>query len=184
MSDHGGAGVVQLDRRDRRSPWPRSTRPSRVRPAPRPRRSAGGGTSRLSGSGRWSTGSCPMIVSAAARIRAPERKFVYRGSRAAGLPSASRERRREPEQVVERRAAPRVDVLVGVADRGDRVAVAEQRCISSACATFVSWYSSSSTARNRARWSATISGYRSTTSSARSIWSPKSITPSSRFSSR
>ena len=56
--------------------------------------------------------------------------------------------------------------------------------ISSACATFVSWYSSSSTAWNRARWSATTSGNRVTISIARSIWSPKSITPSSVLSSR
>ncbi len=34
---------------------------------------------------------------------------------------------REPEQVVQRRATPRVDVLIRVSDRGDRVAGAEQR---------------------------------------------------------
>ncbi len=45
------------------------------------------------------------------------------GARAVGL----REFLGEPEQVVQRRAAPGVDVLIGVADRGDRVAVAEER---------------------------------------------------------
>ena len=49
---------------------------------------AGHGRSSLSGSGRWFTGTGPMMVSAAARIRAPERKFVYRGSFRAGDPSA------------------------------------------------------------------------------------------------
>ncbi len=34
------------------------------------------GTRRLSGSGRWASGSLEMIVSAASRIHAPERKLV------------------------------------------------------------------------------------------------------------
>ena len=45
------------------------------------------GTSRLSGSGRWAAGSGEMIVSAACRMRAPDRKFVNSGSRSAGEPS-------------------------------------------------------------------------------------------------
>ena len=79
------------------------------------------GTSRLSGSGRCAAGSGEMIVSAACRMRAPDRKFVNSGSRSAGEPSRLREVGREVEQVRQRRAAPRVDVLVGVADGGDRV---------------------------------------------------------------
>ena len=46
------------------------------------------GTRRLSGSGRCAAGSCPIRMSAASRIRAPERKLVYRGSFVASSPSA------------------------------------------------------------------------------------------------
>ena len=53
--------------------------------------------------------------------------------------------------------------------------------MSRAWATFVSWYSSSSTAEKRSRYWAHTSGLRSTTSRASVIWSPKSIAPRSRF---
>ena len=56
--------------------------------------------------------------------------------------------------------------------------------ISLACATLVSWYSSSSTAANRSRYSAPTSGCSVATCTASSIWSPKSMTPRSRFSRR
>ncbi len=45
------------------------------------------GTSRLPG-GRCASGTAPITASAAARMRAPERKFVYSGSCVAGVPSA------------------------------------------------------------------------------------------------
>ena len=56
--------------------------------------------------------------------------------------------------------------------------------INFACATSVSWYSSSSTAPNRCRYSIATCGCSSTTLSASEIWSPKSIAPRSRFSRR
>ena len=97
-------------------------------------------------------GSGAMTASAAARIRAPERKFVYSGSCATAVPSARGNCSGNSQQVEQAGAAPRVDVLVGVADRGHREARRRRRrAISSACATFVSWYSSSSTAPNRVR---------------------------------
>ena len=87
---------------------------------------AGNGTSRLPG-GRCASGTgADHRVGGRedARPRAEVRvQRQLRGGRAVG----PRELLREAEQVVERGPAPRVDVLVGVADRGDRVAGAEQR---------------------------------------------------------
>ena len=74
-----------------------------------------------------------------------------------GAPSAAGKSSAEAEDVGDRRAAPAVDRLVGVTDGGDRVAApalgrgtGEER-EDRACATEVSWYSSSSTTRYLAR---------------------------------
>ena len=83
------------------------------------------GTSRLSGSGRCAAGSCPISTSAASRIRAPERKLVYRGSLVAASPSALANCFGNSSRLNRRRAAPGVDVLIGVADRRHRMTTAE-----------------------------------------------------------
>ena len=62
--------------------------------------------------------------------RAPTGSSCRAGAAPTGEPSAQGNCVGELEQVVEGRAAPRVDVLVGVADRGDRMPVAEQRVAS------------------------------------------------------
>ena len=79
------------------------------------------------GRGAARPGAGRSATSAASRIRAPERKFVYRGSLVAAAPSARRELLRELQQVEQRGAAPRVDVLVGVAHGRHRMAVRRRR---------------------------------------------------------
>ena len=165
---------------------PPSIRRGAARCAPRPRRWADDGTSRLSGSGRCAVGqrrrSSRRPRPGSAR---PSGSSCTAAACVAGVPSARRELLREPEQVVERGAAPRVDVLVGVADRGDRVAApnsAGHQLRLRDVRVLVLVEQHGSEARRGTR--RPPRGAASTTSSARSIWSPKSITPSSRFSSR
>ena len=83
------------------------------------------GTSRLSGSGRCAAGSCPIRTSAASRIRAPERKLVYRGSLVASSPSAFANCFGNSSRLNSDAPAPGVDVLIGVADRRHRMTAAE-----------------------------------------------------------
>ncbi len=83
------------------------------------------GRSSLSGSGRWLAGSASITRSAACEdpgARAEVR--VQRELRGLG-PVGERELRAEVQQVPQARAAPGVDVLVGIADRRHRVALPE-----------------------------------------------------------